>query len=109
MLKEIEQAYDSKRVCFLCNPFEITITFTVLDKSLLSGAVYPAGCKTSFADLDKRQIGPPSIGFDKRPSFQILSQHAKCAVQNAFDRGWITAEQKASHESWIQVASPDKT
>mmetsp|Transcript_41550 Transcript_41550/g.96994 ORF Transcript_41550/g.96994 Transcript_41550/m.96994 type:complete len:116 (+) Transcript_41550:410-757(+) len=113
MLKSIEEAYDAKRVCFLCDPFKCEICFKVLDPSLIGAddngnRPFPAGCTTSYFELDSTTVKSPSIESNKRPSFQILSFHAKLSVQSALHRGWITQQQSDKLQSTIKVSSPPK-
>mmetsp|Transcript_18240 Transcript_18240/g.35603 ORF Transcript_18240/g.35603 Transcript_18240/m.35603 type:complete len:358 (+) Transcript_18240:140-1213(+) len=109
LLKGIEEAYDHKRVCFLCDPLQIQIRFTVLDPSLRDVSPCPAGTEgRTYETLHGKEIGAPDIFLEKRPSFQILSRHAMFAVQHACDKGWITVGEKSRHEESIQAVSPSK-
>jgi HNH endonuclease len=106
LLKEIEEAYDKKRVCFVCNPFDISMEFKVLDKNLLLQK--PAGCSQTYEELSQSIIRSPTINNIMRPSFHILSRHAFHAVDHASLRTWVTPQQKTELHNLIKVSSPQK-
>jgi len=101
LLKVIEAAFDQRKVCFICDPFTLVITFTVLDKTLQNQVV--AG--TTFGALDGQTI--PFVN-DVRPSFQLLSKHARSALGFAMRRGYISRENGAALLSTVAVTSPPR-
>jgi hypothetical protein len=101
--KDIEEAYDSQRIIFVCNPFDITIQLKVLDPTLLTQT--PTGCGMTYKDLEQVVIGKPTITREKRPSFRVLSLHAMRAVQTA-PATWLSHDDKIKLLAIAQVSSP---
>ena len=109
LLKDIEKAFDDKRVCFICDPFNVELQFFVLDPLLLAQDLCPKGCSTTWSALHQKRIKSPEIEMNKRPAFQILSHHASLSVDAAFRKGWLTANEKSDLKSSIQVTSPSNS
>jgi hypothetical protein len=103
LLHDIEKAFDLRRVCFLCCPFQRTMQFYVLDPSL--HAVSPTRCNETFAELHSTII---SVDPQRRPSFRLLSLHCLRAALHAVKQGWISPEEANQLETFYQVSSPDR-
>jgi hypothetical protein len=59
LLSDIEQAYDSQKIVFLCQPFDVSLRLLVLDPGLKD--VCPKGCTKKFRELEQCVIGKPTI------------------------------------------------
>eukprot|EP00281_Chroomonas_sp_CCMP1168_P025899 CAMPEP_0206226398 /NCGR_PEP_ID=MMETSP0047_2-20121206/8080_1 /ASSEMBLY_ACC=CAM_ASM_000192 /TAXON_ID=195065 /ORGANISM="Chroomonas mesostigmatica_cf, Strain CCMP1168" /LENGTH=187 /DNA_ID=CAMNT_0053649503 /DNA_START=601 /DNA_END=1164 /DNA_ORIENTATION=- len=100
----IEKQFDQLRVCLVCNPFDISATFVVLDQELLLQDVEGTG--HDFKYLDKKYL---KFDEDKRPSFQLLSRHAQQAFAHPGNKQWMPEEDLLSFKSVLQVGSPQKS
>jgi len=103
LLNDIENDFDKGKVCFLCNPFNMTVKFYVLDTILRENLDRPRGSPESYKKLHEKVI---QVEDGRRPSFQILSMHAKEAVDVAERQGWITVGEATRLREGIKVASP---
>jgi len=103
LLKEIEEAYDAKRIIFICDPFHPIMRLRVLDPSLKGQT--PSGCAQTFEKLEENLIKEPKITTKKRPSFRILSHHAQQAVRSA-PISWLSESEKQQILGDISVISP---
>ncbi len=84
--ENIEDAFDSKRVCFLIDRLKSdNIFLKVLDPSLMGNLVIEGHPRT-FQNIDGKQLHNPPGSIPYR---RILDWHAKCAYQSAKSRGWI--------------------
>jgi hypothetical protein len=105
LLKDIEVAFDHRRVCFLCDPFHYLVQFRVLDPSLMRQKVL--GSLKTFGELDHT-----IILFDKacRPSFRYLGIHCRDAVQYAVElpQTWITKVAAAEFDNFCEVSTPPR-
>ena len=93
MCKEIEQAFDTKRLCFLIDRINTAnLVIKVLDPVLLSPATSPvviSGHSTlKFCDIEGHSLQHPAGNL---PFRRILDFHAKRSYQKAINRGWIVA------------------
>lgn len=96
----IEQAFDSKKLCFLVDRIHSEdIVIKVLDPDLLFGdsaaspsatstLVIPEHSSLSFADINGRVLQHPSGSY---PFRRILDFHAKLCYEGAIARGWLEA------------------
>jgi len=84
LAEDIEKAFDSKQVCFICGLGK-DITLAVLDPTLLTQFVSPSTSKT-FNDINGAVLQFPTGKFPYR---RILNWHAKLAYEEAFSRMWI--------------------
>jgi len=90
LCESIEQAFDSKRVCFLIDRIHPEdIVLKVLDPNLFPMVVSsdsPTHPQETFQDIDGRLLQhPPGI----LPFRRILNFHAKLSFQKAIRKGWI--------------------
>jgi hypothetical protein len=90
-------------VCLVCNPFDISARFVVLDGEIVDQQL--VGTNQTFRDLHQKQLK-----FDKakRPSFQLLSRHAQRAFANSGNQGWMSENDLSSFKAVLQVGSPEK-
>ena len=93
LCKEIEQAFDTKRLCFLVDRINTgNLVLKVLDPVLLSAGtsplVIPGHSVLKFGDIDGYSLKHP---VDKLPFRRILDFHSKCSYQKAINRGWLAA------------------
>jgi len=91
MCRDIEQAFDTKRLCFLVDRLRSdNLTVKVLDPVLLSPTTSPmviSGHSTvKFSDIDGLVLQHP-VG--NLPFRRILDFHAKRSYQKAINRGWL--------------------
>ena len=106
LLHDIETAFDAKKVCFVCNPFQRSIMFKVLDQNLKT--TLPSGCEQSYAELDEKQICFADT--ESRPSFELLSIHAGFAVDEGLKsaNNWLGSSEARKLKDAISVVSPEK-
>ena len=106
LLHDIETAFDAKKVCFVCDPFQRSIMFKVLDQNLKT--TLPSGCEQSYAELDEKQIC--FVGTESRPSFELLSIHAGFAVDEGLKsaNNWLGSSEARKLKDAISVVSPAK-
>ena len=106
LLHDIETAFDAKKVCFVCNPFQRSIMFKVLDQNLKT--TLPSGCEQSYAELDEKQICFADT--ESRPSFELLSIHAGFAVDEGLKSAndWLGSSEARKLKDAISVVSPEK-
>ena len=106
LLHDIETAFDAKKVCFVCNPFQRSIMFKVLDQNLKT--TLPSGCEQSYAELDEKQICFADT--ESRPSFELLSIHAGFAVDEGLKSAndWLDSSEARKLKDAISVVSPEK-
>ena len=106
LLHDIETAFDAKKVCFVCDPFQRSIMFKVLDQNLMT--TLPSGCEQSYAELDEKQIC--FVGTESRPSFELLSIHAGFAVDEGLKsaNNWLGSSEARKLKDAISVVSPAK-
>jgi len=83
LAKPIENAFDSKQVCFCYDPFNKKLKLEVLDPSIMEAVVY---AQTKFKDINGHYLHHPQ---DCNPFRRILSWHAKLAFELAKNRNWI--------------------
>lgn len=93
MCKEIEQAFDTKRLCFLVDRLNTNnLVLKVLDPLLLDPATSPLVLSghslLKFCDIDGYSLKHP---VDNLPFRRILDFHAKRSYQKAINRGWLAA------------------
>lgn len=91
----IEQAFDTKRLCFLYDPLARRTVLRVLDPDLLDKQVYPSSQR--FRDIDGRALvfnrssstvtNPPRCPFRR-----LLHWHAKLSVDHALSMGWLATD-----------------
>jgi hypothetical protein len=107
LYETIEEAFDSKRICFLINPLidEKQILLKVLDPNLLSEKVCSSLALT-FNDIDGNVLQHPVGIFPYR---RILYFHAKLAYQKAIRKGWIVGSSTIDtyFELSIDASIPD--
>lgn len=106
LLKDVEDAYDSQKICFLCNPTDFSIRLKVLDPELRLKR--PTGCSQTFQELEGKVIKQPMISHKKRPSFRILSYHAQFALDEAEIKGWLTREEREGLDTFIHLSLPPR-
>mmetsp|Transcript_7362 Transcript_7362/g.11308 ORF Transcript_7362/g.11308 Transcript_7362/m.11308 type:complete len:251 (+) Transcript_7362:152-904(+) len=103
LLRAIELAFDKRQVCFLCDPFRRSITFKVLDPNLKGQSV--GSTAQVFQDLEGK---PKCFKDDKRPSFDLLSRHAKSAIRFAMRQNTISEQDGAKLLETVVVSSPPR-
>jgi hypothetical protein len=103
LLRDIEHAYDNRFVIFVCNPFTYSMQLKVLNPGLKGQK--PRGCDKTFAELEEIIIQEPTISNTKRPSFKIISYHARRAVTLA-KTGWLSLTEKDELLNRISICSP---
>lgn len=101
LLHDIEVAFDHRQVCFLCDPFALTITFKVLDPSLRPTA--PRGCPRTFGELDGTVV---EVTLDQRPSFVLLGKHVEKSTLYAVNSAWMTHDDRNALRPFWQLSSP---
>jgi hypothetical protein len=101
LLRPVEIAFDKRQVIFLCNPFDKSIVFRVLDPGLNDISVYET---TTFNKLDNKVV---RCDGQKRPSFKLLSRHANSAVNLARTNQWIDDSLAKEMLDQITLASPE--
>lgn len=88
VLKDIENAFDQKRLCFLYQPFGGTnsqqLVVKVLDPSLMNLPILHSHKK--FSDLDGQPLHCP---MDRLPFRRLLGFHAQCSYHHARVKGWL--------------------
>lgn len=93
MCKEIEHAFDTKRLCFLVDRINTgNLVLKVLDPALLNPASPPlviSGYSAlTFFDINGYAVQHP---IDNLPFRRILDFHAKRSYQQAINRDWLEA------------------
>lgn len=93
MCKEIEQAFDTKRLCFLVDRINTSnLVIKVLDPVLVSPTTSPLVISghslLKFCDIDGHSLQHPAGNL---PFRRILDFHAKRSYQKAINRGWLAA------------------
>jgi hypothetical protein len=93
MCKEIEQAFDTKKLCFLVDRINTNnLVLKVLDPVLLSPSTSPfvieGNSQLRFCDIDGYSLHHP---VNRIPFRRILDFHAKRSYQKAINRGWLAA------------------
>mmetsp|Transcript_32011 Transcript_32011/g.78534 ORF Transcript_32011/g.78534 Transcript_32011/m.78534 type:complete len:147 (+) Transcript_32011:272-712(+) len=109
LLKSIEKAFDKLQVCFVCNPFNITVTFVVLHGGIVNQDI--PGTRTESGGMMKfRNLHMKILNFDKdkRPSFRLLSRHAQQAFAHPYNTKWMANDEMCSFQNALQVGSPEK-
>lgn len=91
MCREIEQAFDTKRLCFLVDRINSgNLVLKVLDPVLVSPFTSPliiaSHSTLKFCDIDGYTLRHP-VG--NLPFRRILDFHAKRSYQKAINRGWL--------------------
>jgi hypothetical protein len=91
VLKDIEDAFDHKQVCFLYNALSNLPQFVlkVLDPNLLPKVIEVSLAKFTFAEIDGFILQHPPKKFPYR---RLLGFHAKCSYKNALKNNWISDE-----------------
>jgi len=85
LAKDLEEAFDLKRVCFRTD-MNHDLILQVLDPSLNNKVVFPSTQKT-FANINGNKLQVP-VG--KLPPFRrLLNWHAKLSYEEALARKWI--------------------
>jgi hypothetical protein len=101
--KVIEELFDQLRVCLVCNPFDVSARFVVLDGEIVDQQL--AGTTQTFRQLHQKQL---KFDIAKRPSFQLLSRHAQQAFANSGNKEWMPDAELSSFKAVVQVGSPAK-
>jgi hypothetical protein len=89
----IENAFDKKRLCFVCDDSEgdeIQLAVIILDPSLLSESFQVNNTTMSFADLQNRPFAhrfTPS----QKPYLRLISLHAVKSIEKGQLNNWIPA------------------
>ena len=96
MCKEIEKAFDTKRLCFLVNRINTdNLVLKLLDPFLVNPATSPLVISgyspLKFCDIDEQYLQHP-VG--NLPFRRILDYHAKLSFTKAINRDWLAAESK---------------
>ncbi|PRP83244.1 hypothetical protein PROFUN_09456 [Planoprotostelium fungivorum] len=83
----IEQAFDSKQLCFLYNPINAKFIVKVLDPGLLQSLtpVSPSQTRT-FSNINNLPLCLPA---GCSPFQRLLSWHAECTYTTALKKSWI--------------------
>jgi hypothetical protein len=103
MLKDIENAFDRKQLCFLYQPFgetaERIFLVKVLDPDIKQMTI--TGTTKNFTDIDMTHLQVPK---NRIPYRRLLSFHARCSFHHAKEIGWIQA-----HESFDEYFDISET
>ncbi len=107
MCKEIEQAFDTKRLCFLVNKIcSEALVVKVLDPALLDPAtspvVIPGYSTVKFCDIDGLPLRHP-VG--NLPFRRILNFHAKRSFQTAIKKKWLAADSRIDDYFEMSIGS----
>lgn len=99
MLKHIEEQFDVKYLCFICNPFEAErkITIKILNPVLLDVTINESDPPLTFRDINGFVLQHPAEVF---PFRRILSFHALCSHKFASSKGWITENEANVFENY---------
>ena len=107
LCKNIEQAFDTKRLCFLIDRLRPTIFYLkVLDPSLLDAFVVSESNGKTFRRIDGATLQFPE---NRYPYRRILDFHAKCSYRIAISRRWLQANETFSDffDLSIDASIPD--
>ena len=99
MLKDIEDAFDVKDVCFVYNPVAREFRLRVLKPALLDRTI--ANSSKTFREIDNAKLKHRT---GKIPYRRLLSFHARCAFKAAKERGWITSEEEAAFQPYHDLS-----
>eukprot|EP00961_Rhodomonas_salina_P153130 2061775-Rhodomonas_salina.1 len=102
LVKAIEEAFDRRQVCFICDPFTRSIAFKVLNPKLKEQQV---GSTTTFGKLDGKCV---HFDDDRRPSFALLSRHAQSAIKFAMCEKMISDQDGGQLLQIVVVSSPQR-
>ena len=95
VLKDIEDQFTTKHICFVYNAMTREFIVKVLDPSLRD-KVITHSLKT-FGDIHNTKLHHPA---DRFPFRRILSFHARCSYKFAREKGWITREEEERFEPY---------
>jgi len=100
--EDLEKSFDNKDICFIYNPMNRQIVLFVLNPILKDAEkptiVAPSNALT-FLEVD----GLPLLV--KNPPFRrLLAFHAKCAIHDAYERGWISNIDKQSYQTLLDLS-----
>jgi len=95
LAKPIEEAFDTKGVCFMWNPLQKKIQLCVLDPGLLNKTVDPSA--KTFQDINGAELQHPPNNF---PFRRLLSFHAEVSLKHALARNWIDEEKYKTYTDW---------
>lgn len=101
MLKDIEKAFDTKRLCFIYDPFQKKFIVRVLDPDIINTVISNTDPSITFGNINDKILQHPSGKF---PFPRILSHHAKCTFSHAQEKNWITAEQCISFKHYFELS-----
>jgi len=102
LCKDIEKAFDLKRICFLVHRLhQEDLYVRVLDPSLSDPATSPIinGTGVLFSDIDGAKLDHPPGNY---PFRRILDFHAKLSFDSAIRRQWIAPD--AAYESFFDMS-----
>ncbi len=103
MLEPIENAFDSKYLCFLYNPLggdnSQNFIVKVLNPGLMDQVI--SGTTKLFRHIDGAILQHPK---DRFPFRRILSFHAKCSFKLALNKGWITPEEFQNFQDYFNIS-----
>jgi len=99
----IEQDMDRLRVCFVCDPFQISAKFVVLHKGILEQNLQ--GTNFKYNDLQFKEL---KFTIEQRPSFQLLSKHAQQAFNHSGNELSMNEQDVECFKAVLQVGSPQK-
>jgi hypothetical protein len=110
----IEDAFDRKEVCFMCNRLTSppSLHLLILNPSLLTKLVLDtvdANDNTidvslrslTFGDLNGRQLILPANAIPYR---RILNWHAICSMRFAVSMGWMTEAEKGNYQPFFDLS-----
>ena len=90
-LKDIEDKFDRKQLCFLYSPLTDSGKFLVkvLDPTIRDSVIRNSNPPLTFGNVDGFELQHPSGRFPYR---RLLGFHARCSYKNAKEKGWIPAD-----------------
>lgn len=97
LLESIEQAFDSKKLCFIYDPFAGALKLKLLGNDLRSrflvgdpGLRGACGETRTFGDIDGAPLVVPAGIYPYR---RLLNWHGRCAYRTAKSKNWIDANE----------------
>ena len=91
VLKDIEDKFDRKQLCFLYSPLTNQGKFTVkiLDPTIRNSIIKMSHDSRTFQQIDGVELQHPHQKFPYR---RLLGFHARCSYAKAREKGWISAD-----------------
>lgn len=103
LCKPIEEAFDTKRICFVYNPISQQFILKVLDPALHSAYIFintPSRPETYSSIHDK----PLQCPQGRMPYRRLLGFHARRCYEKALRSKWITEADYSSFKDYLSVS-----